>query len=236
MPSDISDHEKVDYMNKILIALFFAFLVFGCMAPYSGDANQTTAPGANITPQENKTTDVQENVTAPANVSENDTTEMNETQAETNATTAPQYTQTNLSVEELLAQNLDSIRGPGGGPYKIVTYEWVSNEVGTDKMAISINPTTHVLFDNEGEDNLAGVGFKTYESEGSLEYAEGFAIVLNKSTILDKKLVGDFDIEFSVPGFKSTSMEFSKIISKEELQDPSGRLIIIYGFNSYNVE
>jgi hypothetical protein len=222
---------------KNIILFLSIFLVFGCLLPYSGDVNET-GPVKNETKQE-PTTNVTApaNVTAPVNVTENQTPAMNDTD-QTNGTpepVKPTYTQTNKTVNELLPDYLDTISAPHGGPYKIVMYQWVSNQLEVDPQAITINPTMHILFDEEAEDNLAGFGFNTYEKDGSLEYAEGFAIVMTKSRILDSKLVGTFDIDFLVPGFE-TKLYDSQIKSKEELQDSSGRLIIIYGFSSNNVE
>jgi hypothetical protein len=219
---------EVKNVKNILFVFLSLLLIFGCVGPISGDVNETT-PVKNETKQPEPTTNVTPpaNVTPPVNVTENETPPMNETPSQ------PTYTQTNLTVDELLSKKLGEIFHEG--QYKVRTIQWVSNQLEVDPQAIMINPTMHILFDNKSEDNLAGFGFKTYEKNGSIEFAEGYAIVMTKSTILDSSMVGTFDIDFLVPGFE-TKLYDSSIISKEELQDSSGRLIIIYGFSSNNVE
>lgn len=219
------------------LAVFIAFaLLLGCLQPYSGSAtNKTIVPNkteVTVPKTENKT----QPVSPPTNVTQNVSPKKNETPDIQPKT--PEIPKTNLSVGGLMAKELGNIDSPSGGPYAIVTYQWVSQELEADPTAIAINPTMDVLFDKKSEDNLVGFAFKVYTpTEGGTSFAKGFAVVMKNSALLDGFYTSgsSIDVDFNFPGL-GKKLHGVKMKSKKAFLNDKDKLMIVYGFDAQSAE
>ena len=226
--------EQMDF--KLFSCLVFFFVLFGCLQqPYTSQTNQSNI--SNVPVQNQSTTALP---ICPSNITNETTAPHVEPPAAPpeNETPSPSQTSsipsTNKSISELMSIELDKLNPPDGA-YSIVSYEWVSNQYESDPQAIVINPTMNVLFDNKTEKNLVGFGFKVYKPlNGSVWFANGFAITINESSVLENKF-GSFEINYDVPNMARKLHECT-INSKQSMLDNRSQLIVIYGFDAVSAE
>ena len=228
---------KNKQMAILAMIIVMAFLSFGCLGqPYSTGSNQT---GQAAVVTQNQSSQPQQNDTSilptGSNGTDNSTIitpepEINETEPVITPVTTPSL---NMSISDFMSKRMDTLNAEGN--YKIVSYQWISDQYETDPTAISINPTMQVLFDNNAEKNLIGLGFKTYTPlNGSAQFANGFAITRNESPLLESKY-GEFEIFFNVPTMVK-KMNGCHITSKETFLDNKSRVIVVYGFEAASSE
>jgi len=223
---------------KWIFAFALLIVLFGCLKPFSGpEQNQTLIPPEqNITlPQQNITPPVappQQNVTPP----QNETPQQNYTPPPPPPPQEqPSTPSTNLSISELLTQELDAIPTPSGGPYTTKKYTWVSYEFEANGTNIELNPTYTVLFNNKSEKDLIGLAFRVYTPQTGHSFADGVAITANRSVMLDEFTASSqsIELEFLFPGLERI-LKGVVFVSEDDILDSRNRTIAIYQFEAAN--
>ena len=227
------------FLAFCLIALMM--LTFGCLGqPYSSNAgNQTNQTVAAPAKNESQAAQNGTNVTHPGQNNQTNGSVIVTPEPEDNGTLPvitpePTIPSLNMSIADLMAKQMDKLNPPHGA-YSIVAYQWTSGQYDADPMAITINPTMQIFFDNKTETNLIGFGFKTYTPlNGSAQFANGFAITLNESALLESKF-GTFETYFNVPKMVK-SLHGCTITSKDTMLDNRSRVIVVYWFDAASSE
>ena len=218
-------------MKKILISLFVAFLVFGCLGPVentntSGQQNITQTPPVVNEPNE---TEMIVPVEPEPNITEN------ETIIKPPVVVEEQIPMINLTQSQIMASEMSKLKSPMGGPYDILSYEWATQNPNLDPQLVAITTPIDIFFNDKKESNLVGLGFQIYTDKMNSSTANGFAVVVNESDVLNPLLNGQFDLDFLVPGISKELLGCQMTSKDSYISGINNAEIVIYGFDCINV-
>jgi hypothetical protein len=220
-------------MKKIIISILIAFLVFGCLGPATDTVPSEQVPGNGTKDTEPETgngtpvTEPPEPVVPEPNITENETEEEPVIEEKIPTTSKILY--------QIIDDEISNLKAPHGGPYDTVSYEWETQNPNLDPKLVAISQPIDIFFNDKKEKNLVGLGFQIYTDKMNSSTANGFAIVVNESDVLNPLLNGRFDLDFMVPGLSKELLGCQMVSKDKYLSEINNATIVIYGFDCINV-
>ena len=224
---------KVKKMKNAIIFLLAGLLVFGCIGQQEPGP---VAPG-------NGSNMLQDNASAPDPAADAAEPEpiipAQDDLPNGTVQDEPQPAQeviptTNMTVSQMVDSGLASLPSPGKGPYDIVEYRWLYHNPDFDPQVIAIGQPIDIYFSGKKESSLIGLGFKIYNDSMGDSVANGFAVVVNESSVLNPLMAGGFELDFLVPGISRELLGCS-MVSKDKWITQAGNVIVVYGFECNDV-